>query len=103
MKLVDKFIRSQLDLTKSAADNASLDSTRALHEKVGKLMHFSRRRDVVVVDEYLKEPEASLIVPRDELRGGVIIYLHGGGYVCGGMEAAKGFAAVLSAAFLFKK
>ena len=97
MKLVDKFIRSQLELTKTMADGTPLESTRSLHEKVGKLMHFSRRRDVVVVENHIEEPPSSLIVPRDELRGGVIIYLHGGGYVCGGMEAAKGFAAVLSA------
>lgn len=60
-------------------------------------MHFTHRRDVVLSREYTKEPRSTLVVPRDELRGGVIIYLHGGGYVCGNIDAAEGFASVLSA------
>lgn len=60
-------------------------------------MHFTHRRDVVLSHEYIKEPRSTLVIPRDELRGGVIIYLHGGGYVCGNIDAAEGFASVLSA------
>jgi acetyl esterase/lipase len=60
-------------------------------------MHFTRRRDVVVLDKSDENHAGQLIVPRDELRGGMIIYLHGGGYVCGTSEYAKGFASVLSA------
>ena len=97
MTLIDKFIRSQLELTKPMQDAAPLESARSFHEKIGKLMHFSRRKDVVVFDDYFEGIKASLIVPRDELRGGVLIYLHGGGYVCGGFEAARGFASLLSA------
>lgn len=97
MKLLDKFIRSQLELTKNMGDGTTLESSRSLHSKVGKLMHFSRRKDVVVIDGYITEPECALMVPRDELRGGAIIYLHGGGYVCGDIDAAKGYAAVLCA------
>jgi len=43
------------------------------------------------------EEKLSLIIPRDELRGGVMLYLHGGGYTCGSIEYARGFASVLSA------
>lgn len=60
-------------------------------------MHFTHRRDVVLVHGHIKEPQSTLVVPRDELRGGVIIYLHGGGYVCGNIDAAEGFASVIAA------
>lgn len=90
-------MRSQLELTRPITDSSGLDTARALQDKVGKLMHFTRRRDVVVLDKSNEKHEGLLIVPRDELRGGIILYLHGGGYVCGTREYAKGFASVLSA------
>ncbi len=34
--------------------------------------------------------------PQDERRSGVVLYLHGGGYTCGSLEYAKGFAATLA-------
>ena len=97
MNLTDKIIRSQLELTKSIADGVGIDSSRAFQDRIGRLMHFTRRRDVVVHDELVNELGGALIVPRDELRGGMMLYLHGGGYVAGSLEYAKGFAAVLSA------
>lgn len=97
MKITDKIIRSQLELTKPLADATGLETVRSLQDKVGRLMHFTRRRDVVVMDKSNDEHQGHLIIPRDELRGGLIIYLHGGGYVCGTREYAKGFASMLSA------
>ena len=35
-------------------------------------------------------------MPKDQRRTGVILYLHGGGYTCGSLEYAKGFAAALA-------
>ena len=35
-------------------------------------------------------------MPKDERRTGVILYLHGGGYTCGSLEYAKGFASTLA-------
>ena len=84
-------------MTKPLADATGLETVRSLQDKVGRLMHFTRRRDVVVMDKSNDEHQGHLIIPRDELRGGLIIYLHGGGYVCGTREYAKGFASMLSA------
>ena len=84
-------------MTKPLADDASMDSIRAFQDKIGKLMHFTRRHDVVVNDSVYKDMRCALIVPRDEVRGGVILYLHGGGYACGNIDYAKGFASVLAA------
>ena len=39
---------------------------------------------------------AALIEPKQLRCGGVILYLHGGGYCCGELEYAKGFGAVLA-------
>ena len=97
MKLTDKLLRSQLELTKPLADGAGIETVRSLQDKIGKLMHFTRRHDVVIEDKSDDTHKGMLVVPRDELRGGIILYLHGGGYVCGSREYAKGFASILSA------
>ena len=97
MNITEKILRSQLELTKPITNSPSLETARSLQDKVGRLMHFTRRRDVVVHDKSSERHLGHLIVPRDELRGGIILYLHGGGYVCGSRDYAKGFASVLSA------
>ena len=97
MNISEKFLRSQLELIKPITDATSLETVRGMQDKLGKLMHFTRRRDVVVTDKSDEKIKGDLILPRDELRGGMILYLHGGGYVCGSREYAKGFASVLSA------
>lgn len=74
-------------------DGAPLELARGIHDKVGRLMHFTRRRDVVMFKNHIESPSSDLLVPRDELRGGVIIFLHGGGYVGG----SRGYASVLAA------
>ncbi len=97
MNLKDKFIRSQLELTKPIADGSGIEVSRSFQDKIGKLMHFTRRRDVVITENVDESLNGALIVPRDEVRGGLIIYLHGGGYTCGTLEYAKGTASILSA------
>ena len=97
MSISDKLVRSQLELTKPIADGTSLDIARSFQDKIGKLMHFTKRHDVVVAETAENAKNGALIVPRDELRGGIILYLHGGGYACGTLEYAKGFASILAA------
>ncbi len=97
MNFTDRIIRSQLELTKPLAKGTKLENARAFQDRIGRLMHFTRRRDVVVQNRFHDKVRASLIIPRDELRGGTILYLHGGGYVCGTIDYARGFASVLSA------
>lgn len=97
MNLTDKILRSQLELTKPIADGTGIEAARSFQDKIGKLMHFTRRHDVAVYDKCYENVKGALIVPRDELRGGIIVYLHGGGYTCGNLDYAKGFASVLAA------
>ena len=88
MNLSDKILRSQLELTKPIADGTRLEVSRGLQDRIGRLMHFSKRKEVVVYDDYFPDVRGSLVVPRDELRGGVIMYIHGGGFTCGSIKYA---------------
>lgn len=97
MKFSDKFIRRQLELTKSFADGASLDTARGVQDKLGKILQFANRRDTVIKNCDFGEVPGAIVIPRDEVRSGIIFYIHGGGYVAGGLDYAKGFASVLSA------
>ena len=97
MKFQDKFVRRQLELMSSVADNISLASVRKVQDSFGAFMRFTYRRDVVINDRHVDGMRASLVVPRDELRGGVVLYLHGGGYTCGSLDYARGFSTMLSA------
>ena len=59
-------------------------------------MEAIHRRDVIVRDHDFGPFQGAWIIPKDERRQGVILYLHGGGYTCGNLDYAKGFAATLS-------
>ena len=97
MKFSDKFIRSQLEIARPLAHSTTLDTARSLQERAGRVMQFLTRRDVVRTNEDFGGVPGALIIPKDEVRSGVILYLHGGGYVSGGLEYAAGFASVLGA------
>ena len=97
VKLQDKFVRRQLELMNSVADNVTLATARRVQNTFGALMRFNNRHDVVINDKEKDGMRASLVVPRDELRGGVILYIHGGGYACGNLDYARGFSTMLSA------
>ncbi len=96
MKFTEMLLRGQLELTRPIADGTTLEISRNFQDKIGKLMHFSRRKEVIMHKPFSDGTKGALILPRDELRGGVILYLHGGGYTCGTLDYAKGFASVLS-------
>jgi len=97
MKFSDKFIKSQLSRVKFLADKSGIPTARSAQETFGKIMHFVNRDDVVVSDENFDGVPAAIIVPRDEVRSGIILYVHGGGFVSGSLDYAKGFASMLAA------
>ncbi len=97
MKFSDKFIRSNLEFAKPISAKASIDTSRSFQDRVGKILQFMTRRDTVVQNEDFDGVRGSVVIPRDELRSGIILYIHGGGYVSGRLDYAKGFASVLSA------
>ena len=96
MSFTDKFIRRQLEITRPIVDASGLNLSRGAQDKIGKLMCFKNRNDVVFQDSLREGLKTSLVIPRDEIRTGLIIYIHGGGYTAGGLDYAKGFASTLS-------
>ncbi len=99
MSFTDKFIRRQLEITRPIVDASGLQLSRSVQDKIGRLMRFKNRADVVLQDMEKEGIKMSLVIPRDEVRTGLIIYIHGGGYTAGGLDYAKGFASTLSSRF----
>ena len=96
MELHAKTVRSQLNFFKPFVAGCSLEVTRKGQDKLGELMSAIHRREVMVRDHDFGRFQGAWIMPRDERRSGVVLYLHGGGYTCGSLEYAKGFGSTLA-------
>lgn len=97
MNFTERFIRRQLELAKPLVDSTGLELSRSIQEKIGRLMRRKVHSFSVSHDLERNGMKMCLTTPRDEIRTGIIFYLHGGGYTCGGLDYSKGFASVLSA------
>lgn len=91
-----KFIRSQLSLLKPLLANISLKTLRMGQNKMGELAEAMHRRQVLIKDHPFESFTGAWIIPKDQRREGVILYLHGGGYTCGGIDYATGFGSMLA-------
>ncbi len=91
------FLRSQLILLKPFTAKCSLGVVRKAQDKLGKLMAFGHKSEVTCEDVSVGELPCAMITPKDELSHGVVLYIHGGGYVGGNLDYAKGFGTVLAA------
>ena len=96
MELHAKLVRSQLNFFKPLAENCSLELTRKGQDKLGELMTAMHRRETFSREHDFRNFQGAWIMPKDERRTGVILYLHGGGYTCGSLEYARGFASTLA-------
>ncbi len=96
MELSAKLVRSQLNFFKPFVANCSLEVTRKGQDKLGELMTALHKREVLVKEHPFVRFQGAWVMPKDQRRTGVILYLHGGGYTCGSLEYAKGFAATLA-------
>lgn len=74
----------------------SLETTRKGQDKLGELMSALHKREVIFRDHDFEQFKGAWVMPKDERRSGVVLYLHGGGYTCGSLDYAKGFAATLA-------
>ncbi len=99
MALSAKMVRTQLSMLQPLLKNCSLDTIRKGQRKIGELMNAKNSGRVLVKKHDFLNFDAAWVIPRDERRHGVILYLHGGGYTCGDLEYAKGFASVLAAEY----
>ena len=98
MPLSANTIRKQIGLIKPLLNNLSLNAIRKGQNAIGELMGNRMSDRVVVKNHHFKDFDAAWILPRDERRDGVILYLHGGGYTCGDLPYAVGAGSLLAAA-----
>lgn len=96
MGLSAKFVRTQLQLYKPLMDKLDLDACRAGQTRIGELMQFLHRKDVTIHRHHFAQFEGAWVLPKDKRRQGVILYLHGGGFTCGDLDYALGFASTLA-------
>ena len=96
MELSAKLVRSQLNFFKPFVAGCSLEVTRKGQDKLGELMSALHKREVLIRDHDFELFQGAWVMPKDERRSGVVLYLHGGGYTCGSLDYAKGFAATLA-------
>ena len=96
MELSAKLVRSQLNFFKPFVAGCSLEVTRKGQDKLGELMSALHKREVLIRDHDFERFQGVWVMPKDERRSGVVLYLHGGGYTCGSLDYAKGFAATLA-------
>ena len=96
MELSAKLVRSQLNFFEPFVAGCSLEVTRKGQDKLGELMSALHKREVLIRDHDFERFQGAWVMPKDERRSGVVLYLHGGGYTCGSLDYAKGFAATLA-------
>jgi acetyl esterase/lipase len=92
-----KTTKAQLALLRPLLSSLSLKTTRKGQDMVGELVELMFKKQVIVKKHDFDLFKGSWIIPRDERRSGVILYLHGGGYTCGGLDYAEGFGSMLAA------
>ena len=97
MALSPKTIKAQLGLLMPLLESCKLDTIRKGQNRIGEMMEAKHRNQVLVKEHTFEQFEAAWVIPKDERRQGVILYLHGGGYACGDLEYAKGFGSTLAA------
>lgn len=96
MNLYTKLLRSELSLISKVSDVCPLDMSRAAMDKMGRALTF-RHKKCVSVKDVDADFNARYVVPASLNRDALILYLHGGGYVLGGMEYAEGFGTLIAA------
>ncbi len=90
-----KTVRAQLALLSPLLKNCSLKTIRRGQNRIGELMEAKYRGQVIEKIHTFPRFSAAWILPQDQRREGVILYLHGGGYTCGDLDYATGFGSGL--------
>ena len=96
MQVSAKTVRNQISKLQPFLGGCSLETIRKGQNLIGELMTFHHRNHVLIHDHPFDKFEAAWVLPKDERRQGVLLYLHGGGYTYGDLEYARGFASTLA-------
>lgn len=96
MKLSAKALRAQLYMLRPLLQTCSLETLRRGQDLLGELIESRFRQDVMIKEHDFGAFKGAWILPKDRRRQGVMLYLHGGGFACGGLDYAKGFGSTLA-------
>lgn len=97
MELSTKLLRAQVSLANKLADACSIKTSRAVQDKIGAFMAHEYLTEVSYHPIRSSKLSAEYIIPHTLEHDGVILYLHGGGYVSGDLQYARGFGTILAA------
>lgn len=91
-----KLIRLSLSIIKPFTKIVSLKTKRIVHSMIGKTLAKPYKKTVYYKAIINKAFQAEWIFPNNTLYEGVILYLHGGGFVAGDIKYAKGYGTMLA-------
>jgi acetyl esterase/lipase/NRPS condensation-like uncharacterized protein len=77
--------------------SCSLGLMRVGQNMIGDIIKARNKKDIIIHKHEFKNFTGAWVIPKDERRDGVILYLHGGGYTCGGLDYALGFGSAAAA------
>ncbi|MBS5843178.1 MAG: alpha/beta hydrolase [Clostridiales bacterium] len=97
MHLSTKILRNQIKILKPIITNCSIEMSRSAQDKLGKIMMAGKQKELNYSYMLFSNFEAAFIRLKEINSSGVILYLHGGGYVAGDLNYAKGFGSLLAA------
>lgn len=90
------FFRKQLKKLQSFTEDEPIAAERRAQDFIGVLLQKIQHPDVRFCPLEFDRFQAAMALPPSSGRSGAVLYLHGGGYCCGGLEYAKGFGATLA-------
>ncbi|MBO5035650.1 MAG: alpha/beta hydrolase [Clostridia bacterium] len=96
MPLTVKTIRTQMAKFAPLLKSCSLDMMRKGQDMIGELIEVKYRNSVIIKEHVFENFKGAWVIPKDERRDGVILYLHGGGYTCGNLDYALGVGSILA-------
>ncbi len=96
MPLPTKLLRAQVSALKPFMENCSIETIRKTHTMTGHVMAAPRRAMARYAPQTFPDFDAAWVTPKERELNGVILYLHGGGYVAGNLEYAKGYGTTLA-------
>lgn len=99
MTLSAKFARKQLERFKPLTTESAIETARKGQKKLGELMTMTCKKTLTYASVSFEQFESAWVMPKDDTRDGVMLYLHGGGYCCGDISYAKGVASMLASRF----
>lgn len=99
MALSAKTMRVQMARIKPLLESRSLEVIRRGQNLAGELMGVSEQGRYVSRDHIFENFTGIWVIPKDQRRQGVMLYIHGGGFTCGNAEYAKGVGITMAVRF----